>query len=88
MKLPVKKHVLKQNRGIRRQRWLPYLLLVCLMTFIARVPHLQGWRVAHYIDTFGLDGCFERRGALSTDAVTEQLWPTKEFLLIEVPHNA
>lgn len=76
------------ERKIGRRRWLPYLLLACLMTLLARVPHLQGWRVADYIDAFGLDGCFERRGTLSTDAVADQLWPTNKFILLEVPHNA
>ena len=57
------------------------------MTLVARVPHDQNWHIADYLDTFGLDGCFEHRGALPTDFVADQLWPTKDFLLIEVPHN-
>jgi class 3 adenylate cyclase/CHASE2 domain-containing sensor protein len=77
-----------RGRKVWRQRWLPYLFLACLMTLIARVPHLQHWRIADYIDAFGLDGCFERRGALPPKVVAEQLWPTKDFLLLEVPHNA
>ncbi len=58
------------------------------MTLFARVPHEEGWHIADYLDTFGLDGCFVRRGALPTDFVANKLVPTKDFLLIEVPHNA
>lgn len=71
-----------------RQRWVPYLLLACLMTLAARLPHEQNWHIADYLDTFGLDGCFTQRGAFPTDVVADKLWPTRDFLLIEVPSNS
>ena len=75
-------------RSTTQRRFVPYLLLACLMTLLARVPHEQNWNIADYLDTFGLDGCFAQRGALSTDFVADKLWPTRDFLLIELPHNA
>lgn len=74
-------------RSLLKRRWVPYLVLACVMTLVARGPYLANWRLAKYFDNFALDGCFTRRGALPIIQVTDHREPTKEFLLIELPYN-
>lgn len=80
-------HFGAKKRALTQRRWVPYLLLACLMTFAARVPHTMRWHLAEYLDTFAIDGCFEQRGPLSANLIANELYPTKEFLLIELPYN-
>ncbi len=74
------------RRFLNRQRWLPYLLLACLMTACAQGLQAAHWRWADFIDTLALDECFELRGPLPP-AVATALPETKDFYLIALTHD-
>jgi class 3 adenylate cyclase/CHASE2 domain-containing sensor protein len=76
-----------ERRRFKPKRWQPYVLLACLMALAARQLHISHWRWGAFLDTLALDQCFEMRGPLPTKNITDDLWPTKEFILVKLPSN-
>src|SRR3712207_5983650 len=69
------------------QRWVHFLLIACLMTYVAMFLHVGRLAWADFLDHTVIDKYFSVRGAKEPVEVAEKLPYTKNIVMVETNHT-